>query len=196
MPLKQKRVNHPDIPNALAEVTCRGSVVVDSGSVAFDPELMDVPTYHFGFPKTSDGFREGPPRFLAEKVNCGVIVNAAGGVYVSALPFSEGAVDLELVVAPGHFNDVAVQGAARLTVGDPDEMGATFAITKVETQGNSAPPHRGPARPLRGRKAHRGGLSQGSRYGLIVKTLFYNGARVGEFIHIKVEDLHRDLAPS
>lgn len=34
-----------------------------------------------------------------------------------------------------------------------------------------------------------------SRYGLMVKTLFYTGARVGEFTHIKVEDLHLDLKP-
>jgi len=37
---------------------------------------------------------------------------------------------------------------------------------------------------------------KGSRYGLMIKTLFYTGARVGEFIHIKVEDLHLDLTPS
>lgn len=29
-----------------------------------------------------------------------------------------------------------------------------------------------------------------STYGLLVKTLFYTGARVDEFIHIRVEDLH------
>lgn len=36
---------------------------------------------------------------------------------------------------------------------------------------------------------------RGSRYGLMVKTLFYTGARVSEFINIKVEDLHLDLEP-
>jgi len=34
-----------------------------------------------------------------------------------------------------------------------------------------------------------------SKYGLMVKTLFYTGARVDEFIHILVEDLHLDDAP-
>lgn len=36
---------------------------------------------------------------------------------------------------------------------------------------------------------------RGSRYGLMVKTLFYTGARVSEFTHIKVVDLHLDLKP-
>lgn len=36
---------------------------------------------------------------------------------------------------------------------------------------------------------------KGSRYGLMVKTLFYTGARVSEFINIKVADLHLDLMP-
>ena len=34
-----------------------------------------------------------------------------------------------------------------------------------------------------------------SGYGLLVKTLFYTGARVGELVHIKVEDLKLDLEP-
>lgn len=34
-----------------------------------------------------------------------------------------------------------------------------------------------------------------SRHGLVVKTLFYTGARVSEFIHIQVPDLHLNLAP-
>jgi integrase/recombinase XerD len=34
-----------------------------------------------------------------------------------------------------------------------------------------------------------------SQYGLIVKTLFYTGARVAEFIQIRVEDLHLDDDP-
>jgi integrase/recombinase XerD len=34
-----------------------------------------------------------------------------------------------------------------------------------------------------------------SKYGLIVKTLFYTGARVAEFIQIQVEDLHLDDDP-
>lgn len=32
-----------------------------------------------------------------------------------------------------------------------------------------------------------------SRYGLMVKTLFYTGARVSEFVHIQVHDLHLSL---
>jgi integrase/recombinase XerD len=35
----------------------------------------------------------------------------------------------------------------------------------------------------------------GSRRGLMVKTLFLTGARVNEFVHIKVEDLHPDDDP-
>lgn len=35
----------------------------------------------------------------------------------------------------------------------------------------------------------------GSRRGLMVKTLFLTGARVSEFVHIRVEDLHLDDAP-
>ena len=31
-----------------------------------------------------------------------------------------------------------------------------------------------------------------SKYGLMIKTLFLCGARVDEFVHIKVEDLHLD----
>jgi integrase/recombinase XerD len=34
-----------------------------------------------------------------------------------------------------------------------------------------------------------------SRHGLIVKTLFYTGARVSEFVHIQVADLHLNLDP-
>lgn len=34
-----------------------------------------------------------------------------------------------------------------------------------------------------------------SRHGLIVKTLFYTGARVSEFVHIQVADLHLTLDP-
>ena len=34
-----------------------------------------------------------------------------------------------------------------------------------------------------------------SKYGLIIKTLFFTGARVQEFVHIKVEDLHLDGDP-
>lgn len=34
-----------------------------------------------------------------------------------------------------------------------------------------------------------------STYGLLVKTLFYTGARVDEFIHIRVEDLHLEDNP-
>jgi integrase len=36
---------------------------------------------------------------------------------------------------------------------------------------------------------------KGSRYGLMVKTLFYTGARVSEFINIQVVDLRLDLNP-
>jgi integrase/recombinase XerD len=36
---------------------------------------------------------------------------------------------------------------------------------------------------------------KGSRYGLMIKTLFYTGARVSEFINIQVEDLRLDLYP-
>jgi integrase/recombinase XerD len=36
---------------------------------------------------------------------------------------------------------------------------------------------------------------KGSRYGLMVKTLFYTGARVSEFINIQVVDLRLDLEP-
>jgi integrase/recombinase XerD len=35
----------------------------------------------------------------------------------------------------------------------------------------------------------------GSRYGLMVKTLVYTGARVSEFIHIQSIDLRLDLDP-
>ena len=34
-----------------------------------------------------------------------------------------------------------------------------------------------------------------SRYGLMVKTLFYTGARVSEFVNITVKDLHLGLQP-
>jgi integrase/recombinase XerD len=36
---------------------------------------------------------------------------------------------------------------------------------------------------------------KGSRYGLMVKTLFYTGARVSEFINIQVVDLRLNLDP-
>jgi integrase/recombinase XerD len=36
---------------------------------------------------------------------------------------------------------------------------------------------------------------KGSQYGLMVKTLFYTGARVSEFINIRVVDLRLDLEP-
>ncbi len=36
---------------------------------------------------------------------------------------------------------------------------------------------------------------KGSRYGLMVKMLFYTGARVSEFVNIKAADLHLDLEP-
>jgi integrase/recombinase XerD len=36
---------------------------------------------------------------------------------------------------------------------------------------------------------------KGSRYGLMVKTLFYTGARVSECINIQVVDLRLDLEP-
>lgn len=35
-----------------------------------------------------------------------------------------------------------------------------------------------------------------SRYGLMVKTLFYTGARVSEFVNLAVNDLYLDLTPS
>jgi integrase/recombinase XerD len=35
----------------------------------------------------------------------------------------------------------------------------------------------------------------GSRRGLLIKTLFLTGARVSEFVHIRVEDLHLDSDP-
>jgi integrase/recombinase XerD len=34
-----------------------------------------------------------------------------------------------------------------------------------------------------------------SKYGLMIKTLFLSGARVDEFVHIKIEDLHLDADP-
>lgn len=34
-----------------------------------------------------------------------------------------------------------------------------------------------------------------NKYGLMIKTLFLSGARVDEFVHIKVEDLHLDADP-
>lgn len=34
-----------------------------------------------------------------------------------------------------------------------------------------------------------------SRYGLMLKTLFYTGTRVSEFVHIRVPDLHLSLEP-
>lgn len=36
---------------------------------------------------------------------------------------------------------------------------------------------------------------RGPQYGLMVKTLFYTGARVSEFINIRPQDLHLDLDP-
>lgn len=36
---------------------------------------------------------------------------------------------------------------------------------------------------------------KGSRYGLMVKTLFYTGTRVSEFVNLKLADLHLDLEP-
>lgn len=36
---------------------------------------------------------------------------------------------------------------------------------------------------------------KGSHYGLMVKTLFYTGARVSEFINIQIVDLRLDLDP-
>ena len=36
----------------------------------------------------------------------------------------------------------------------------------------------------------------GSRRGLMIKTLFLTGARVSEFVHIRVEDLHLDERPA
>jgi integrase/recombinase XerD len=35
----------------------------------------------------------------------------------------------------------------------------------------------------------------GSRRGLMIKTLFLTGARVSEFVHVRVEDLHLDDDP-
>lgn len=37
--------------------------------------------------------------------------------------------------------------------------------------------------------------SASSRYGFMMKMLFYTGARVSEFVHIRVEDLHLALDP-
>ena len=34
-----------------------------------------------------------------------------------------------------------------------------------------------------------------NKYGLMIKTLFLSGARVDEFVHIRVEDLHLDADP-
>lgn len=34
-----------------------------------------------------------------------------------------------------------------------------------------------------------------SRYGLMIKTLFLTGARVSEFVQVRVEDLHLDSTP-
>jgi integrase/recombinase XerD len=34
-----------------------------------------------------------------------------------------------------------------------------------------------------------------NKYGLMIKTLFLSGARVDEFVHIKIEDLHLDADP-
>ncbi len=34
-----------------------------------------------------------------------------------------------------------------------------------------------------------------SKYGLMIKSLFLSGARVDEFVHIKIEDLHLDADP-
>src|SRR3954466_2028839 len=34
-----------------------------------------------------------------------------------------------------------------------------------------------------------------SKYGLMIKTLFLSGARVDEFVHIRIEDLHLDGDP-
>jgi integrase/recombinase XerD len=39
------------------------------------------------------------------------------------------------------------------------------------------------------------GYQRHSRYGLMIKTLFYTGARVDEFVHLRVEDVHFDSEP-
>lgn len=36
---------------------------------------------------------------------------------------------------------------------------------------------------------------QHSKYGLMIKTLFYSGARVDEFVHLRVEDVHFESEP-
>lgn len=35
-----------------------------------------------------------------------------------------------------------------------------------------------------------------NKYGLMIKTLFLSEARVDEFVHIKVRDLHLDADPT
>jgi integrase/recombinase XerD len=39
------------------------------------------------------------------------------------------------------------------------------------------------------------GYQQHSKYGLMIKTLFYTGARVDEFVHLRVEDVHFESEP-
>jgi integrase/recombinase XerD len=39
------------------------------------------------------------------------------------------------------------------------------------------------------------GYQQHSKYGLMIKTLFYSGARVDEFVHLRVEDVHFESEP-
>ncbi len=64
----------------------------------------------------------------------------------------------------------------------------------VSTAGNidCNPP---PSRPVTPTRLIRSTYQSHNKYGLMIKTLFLSGARVDEFVHIRVEDLHLDGDP-
>lgn len=121
---------------ALVEVVFEAVVkgVLNSLQKAYGKKLDTPPVPYSSYPPVDiAAYRQGY-RASITGGNEVVITNPDGGVYAPAVPFSQGAVDLVLSVVPGHFGDAAVQGAMRLTVGNPTEADATFEITNVETQ--------------------------------------------------------------
>jgi len=58
-----------------------------------------------------------------------------------------------------------------------------------------APAQRRPSQSFRSRAPDPGCLPSRSRHGLMIKTLFLTGARVSEFVQVRVEDLHLDSDP-
>jgi integrase/recombinase XerD len=75
-----------------------------------------------------------------------------------------------------------------------------YVVERVRRQLGLAPPA---TRPRTVERLDRAEVEQliaaayrdGSRRGLMIKTLFLTGARVSEFVHIRVEDLHLDDDP-